>query len=270
MVRVPAVEKLEALTGHARRGLCLGLDPDPARLPPHLGTGVEALVAFNTAIIAATRDLVAAYKPNLAFYEAFGAAGWEALRLTLAAIPPCLPVILDAKRGDIGNTAKAYARALFEELGGDAVTVSPYMGREAIQPFVDFADRLTFVLAATSNPGAAEIQDVPDREGRPLYVRVAALARALDGQPGAVGLVVGATRPETLGAIREAAPEQWCLLPGVGAQGGDVQAVLPLVGSRALINVSREVLYASPGRDFDEAARAAARRFRDDILAVRA
>jgi orotidine-5'-phosphate decarboxylase len=270
VVRTPALRKLQARTGDTGLGLCVGLDPDPERLPPHLGGDAAAVVAFNRAIIAATRDVVAAYKPNMAFYEALGGAGWDALRATLAAIPAEIPVILDAKRGDIGNTARAYARALFEELGADAVTASPYMGRDALQPFVDFADRLTFVLAATSNPGAAEVQDVLDAEGRPIFVRVAAMARELDGRPGAVGLVVGATRPAAVCAIREAAPEQWLLLPGVGAQGGDLTAVLPCVGARGLINVSREVLYASAGRDFDEAAGGAARRIRDAILAVRA
>lgn len=270
MVRTPALEKLAARTGLGEVGLCIGLDPDLERLPAHLGVGAEAVVAFNRAIVAATCQLVAAYKPNMAFYEALGAAGWEALRQTMEAIPADVPVILDAKRGDIGNTSRAYARALYEELGADAITVSPYMGRDSLQPFVDYADRLTFVLAATSNPGAAEVQDAPDASGRPVCLRVAAMARELDGRPGAVGLVVGATRTAVFGALRAAAPDQWWLLPGVGAQGGDVRAALAQTGRRALVNVSREVIFASSGRDFDEAAGRAAERIRDAILAVRA
>ncbi|MEB3197722.1 MAG: orotidine-5'-phosphate decarboxylase [Candidatus Sericytochromatia bacterium] len=269
MVRPSTLEKLDARLAQVRAGLCIGLDPDPERLPPGLGSGVEAIVAFNRAIIAATRSRAAAYKPNLAFYEVWGAAGWQALQATLAAIPAEIPVILDAKRGDIGNTARMYARALFEELGGDAVTVSPYMGPDSLQPFVAYADRLTFVLTATSNPGAAFLQDRQDAAGVPLYLRVAELARELDGQPGAVGLVVGATRPEVVPAIRARVPGQWLLVPGIGAQGGDLAALAPILGERVLFNVSREVLYASSGTDFAEAAEAAARRLQDAIFSVR-
>jgi orotidine-5'-phosphate decarboxylase len=259
----------EKLASARRRNdslLCVGLDPDPAQLPP----GVS-FTEFNRAIVEATADLVCAFKPNLAFYEASGNAGMAALEATLKAVPASVPVIGDGKRGDIGNTSKAYARALFEALGFDAATVSPFLGFDSVQPFLDFADKGVILLCRTSNPGGADFQDLVLADGRRLYEVVAQKANDWN-KNGNVGLVAGATRPEELGRIRRLCPGLPILIPGVGAQGGDLKAViehgLDTDGNRTIINVSRQVLYASKGRDFAEAARKAAGDLRGQINAL--
>jgi orotidine-5'-phosphate decarboxylase len=258
-------EKLEAATARNGSLLCVGLDPDPARLP------VDDVGEFNRAIVEATADLVCAYKPNLAFYEALGEEGYAALRKTLEAIPPHIPTIADGKRGDIGNTARAYARAVFDVLGFDAVTVNPYLGGDSLEPFIEREDRGVFVLCRTSNPGAADIQDLAvasDGGSRPLYEVLAELARDWNTR-GNVGLVTGATYPEELRRVRELCPEMVLLVPGVGAQAGDLAAAVrggvDARGGGMLVNASRGVLYASKGADFAEAAREAARALRDEI-----
>ena len=260
----------------ARNGslLCVGLDAEPERLPTHLQSlpPAEAILAFNRAIIDATCDLVAAYKPNLAFYEALGPAGMEAFRATVAHVPFGIPVIADAKRGDIDNTSRAYARAIFDVYGCDAITANPYLGRDALAPFLDRADRGTYILCRTSNPGAAEIAEL-DVAGEPLYVRIAERAPTWTTH-GNIGLVVGATAPTQLARVRAVAPTVPILLPGVGAQGGDLEASmaagLDATGAGLLVVAARQVMYASSGRDFAEAARAAARRLRDQIERARA
>ena len=261
------VQKLLAAARENNSLLCIGLDPDP-QLMPHVG-----VFEFNRAIIDATSDLVCAYKPNLGFYEALGVEGMEALHRTVEYIPKSLPVIGDAKRGDIGNTARAYAKALFETLGFDAATVSPYLGYDSVEPFLSYADKGVFVLCKTSNPGAAEFQEVLCGERR-LFELVAERAKEWNTS-GNVGLVVGATYPEELRLIRQLCPDMPLLIPGIGAQGGD----LPLVvrygvdahGERAIINSSRQILYASRGSDFAQAARreALALRQRINELALR-
>ena len=260
----------------ARNGslLCVGLDAEPERLPTHLQSlpPAEAILAFNRAIIDATCDLVAAYKPNLAFYEALGPAGMEAFRATVAHVPFGIPVIADAKRGDIDNTSRAYARAIFDVYGCDAITANPYLGRDALAPFLDRADRGAYILCRTSNPGAAEIAEL-DVAGEPLYVRIAERAPTWTTH-GNIGLVVGATAPTQLARVRAVAPTVPILLPGVGAQGGDLEASmaagLDATGAGLLVVAARQVMYASSGRDFAEAARAAARRLRDQIESARA
>jgi orotidine-5'-phosphate decarboxylase len=245
--------------------LCVGLDPDPARLPE------RDVAAFNRAIIEATADLACAYKPNLAFYEAMGPQGLEALQRTLEAIPKDIPTIADAKRGDIGSTAQAYARALFDVYGFDAITANPYLGGDALEPFLERVDKGVFVLCRTSNPGGADLQGLPvgDGERRPLYEAVAELARDRWNARGNVGLVVGATYPSELARIRQLCPGMTFLLPGVGAQGADVEAAvrsaLDEAGGGFIINSSRQVLYASSGRDYAQAARKAAQALRDEI-----
>jgi orotidine-5'-phosphate decarboxylase len=223
---------------------------------------------FNEAIIAATSDLVCAYKPNLAFYEAMGIEGMEALLQTIECIPEHIPVIGDAKRGDIGNTAKAYAASLFEMFGFDAATVNPYLGFDAIEPFLNYEDKGVFILCRTSNPGAKDFQDIADSSGRHLYEIVATKANEWNIH-GNIGLVVGATYPQELKQIRQLCPDMPMLIPGVGSQGGDLaQAVEDGIDShaeKAIINVSRQVLYASKLGDFAEAARNAALGFRDRI-----
>jgi orotidine-5'-phosphate decarboxylase len=242
--------------------LCVGLDPDPAKLP------VKDVFEFNKAIIDATADLVCAYKPNLAFYEALGVRGLQALKKTVAYIPKNIPVIGDAKRGDIGNTATAYARALFGYYKFDAVTLNPYLGYDSVEPFLDYKDKGVFVLCRTSNSSACDFQDLVDNFGLKFYQSVA--LRAGDwNTAGNVGLVVGATCPEELKEIRKLCPEMLLLVPGIGAQGGDLeQSVKYGVDAnkeKAVIVAARQVIYASKGADYAQAARHAAIELRDSI-----
>jgi orotidine-5'-phosphate decarboxylase len=239
--------------------LCVGLDPDPDRMPPHLGTGPDAVLAFNKAIIDATADLAVAYKPNVAFYEALGPDGWDVLSDTLAAIPSDCLRIADAKRGDIGNTATRYARAAFEQWGADAVTVAPYMGRDSVEPFLAFEDKWTILLAATSNPGAADFEFHGAEGGQPLWRRVFEVSRTYEGAERLM-YVVGATRPDWLAECRAAAPDRFLLVPGVGAQGGTLASVCDAgwaedLAGGLLVNVGRSLLYASAETDFAAAAR---------------
>jgi orotidine-5'-phosphate decarboxylase len=261
----------ELLAGHfaAGRHLVVGLDPDLGRIPESVAAGAspaERVVELNRRIVEATADLAAAYKPNSAFYEALGEDGFHALEETVATIrerAPGAATILDAKRADIGSTNAGYVAAAFDRLGADAITVHPYLGGEALAPFLERDDRLIFVLARTSNPGAGELQDIEDGEGVPLYRRV---ARAVAGDwnaAGNCGLVVGATYPDELRAVRSDVPATMpILIPGAGAQGGDVAATVAAnreAGSDAyLIAASRSILYASAGEDFADAARTAA------------
>jgi uridine monophosphate synthetase len=238
--------KLEASIARRNSLLCVGLDPHPGALPE----GYATVGAFMRGIIEQTADLAAVFKPNIAFFEALGQPGWDALRETLAAIPPDTPVILDAKRNDISSTAAAYARAVYDELGVDAVTINPYLGSDGVAPFLAYQDRGVFLLCKTSNPGAGELQDW-SQYGVPLYRRVAELAGEwAKGQE--IGLVIGATYPEDMAEIRAAWPKTWFLVPGVGAQGGDLDAALR-AGLRSdglglVVNSSRGILYADDPR----------------------
>jgi len=270
----------ELLAAHfaAGRHLVVGLDPVVERIPDLVAPGAapaERVVEFNRRIVEATAEVAAAYKPNSAFYEALGEAGFHALGATIGTIRERAPeaaVILDAKRADIGSTNAGYVAAAFDQLGADAVTVHPYLGGEALAPFLARAEKLVFVLARTSNPGAGELQDLA-AGGLPLYRHV---ARAVAGDwnaAGNCGLVVGATYPEEMRAIREdVAAEMPILVPGVGAQGGDATAVVAAnraAGSDAfLIAASRSILYASAGEDFADAARAAAQALDAEIHAA--
>jgi orotidine-5'-phosphate decarboxylase len=269
------------LAGHFARGghLAVGLDPVPERIPESVAPGApaaERVVEFNRAIVAATAGLAAAYKPNSAFYEALGRDGFAALEATVAAIREAAPdaaVILDAKRADIGSTNAGYVAAAFDQLGADAVTVHPYLGGEALGPFLERSDKLVFVLARTSNPGAGELQDLV-ADGAPLYRHVARTVAANWNAAGNCGLVVGATYPEEMRAVREDIPTAMpILIPGVGAQGGDVSAVVAAnraAGSEAfLIAASRSIVYASGGEDFAEAARGAAQSLDTEIRAAK-
>ncbi len=236
--------KLEAAAQRNKTLLCVGLDPTPEACPDQYLDFVQlsrseavnqpentcdALLAWNRAVIAATSDLVCCYKPNIAFYEALGEPGMALLRATIAAVPSDIPVLLDAKRGDIGTTAAAYARACFEQLGVDAVTLSPYLGEDSVAPFAAYPDKGLFVLCHTSNPSAGAFQKLAvhgrqkNGAGEPLYTNVA--REAASWSPN-VGLVVGATYPEALAEVRAAAPNAWLLVPGIGVQGGDLEAAL--------------------------------------------
>ncbi|MEE4297799.1 MAG: orotidine-5'-phosphate decarboxylase [Pseudomonadales bacterium] len=248
--------------------LCAGLDPDPDRFPPAVGRDRDAIAPFLEAIVAATADLVCAYKPQIAHFAAVGAEG--ALEQVIAAIrreAPHALVILDAKRGDIGSTAEMYAREAFDRYGADAVTVNPYLGSDGVAPFVARSDRGAVILCRTSNASGRELQDVP--EDRPLFERVARLASERWNDRRNVMLVAGATQPQELARIRELAPGLPLLVPGIGAQGGDVDAVVAAgrdaSGGGLVVSSSRAILYASDGSDFAAAARAEAQRTRDAL-----
>jgi orotidine-5'-phosphate decarboxylase len=225
------------------------------------------------AIVEATADLACAFKPNIAFFEARGPAGVATLQRLIAEMPRGVPVIVDAKRGVHGSTAVAYAEAIFERLGADAVTLNPYLGGDALQPFLDYADRGCFILCKTSNPGSGDVQDLLLASGEPLYLAVARQTQQVWNTNHNVGLVVGATYPGVLAQVRAASPDLPILVPGVGAQGGELAAAArAAVGANnagALINASRSILYASGGADFAEAARHEALRLRDAINAAR-
>jgi orotidine-5'-phosphate decarboxylase len=254
-------DKLLNASRRNKSWLCIGLDPDPELMPK-----VEVL-QFNKAIIEATSDLVCAYKPNLAFYEALGTEGLVILEKTVRCIPGDIPVIGDAKRGDIGNTARAYARALFPILGFDAATVNPYLGFDSIEPFINYQDKGVFILCRTSNKGATDFQNLRIN-GLPLYEVVAKKAKEWNIH-GNIGLVVGATYPEELKRVRSICPEMPLLIPGIGPQGGDLASAVgygaDARGEKAIINVSRQILYASREKDFAQAAKNVAEKLRNQI-----
>ncbi len=260
------IDKLAAAARKNRSLLCVGLDPDPALMPEKVG-----IFEFNRAIIEATADLVCAYKPNFAFYEALGTEGLDALKRTVDYVPENIPVIGDAKRGDIGNTAKAYARAIFDYFNFDATTVSPYLGFDSIEPFLQYHDKGVFILCRTSNAGASDFQSLRcevENETRPLFEIVAFRASQWNTH-GNIGLAVGATYPEELRIIRQRHPDMPLLIPGIGAQGGDlaltVRYGVDAHGEKAIINSSRQIIYASRGKDFAGAARHTAAALRDQI-----
>jgi orotidine-5'-phosphate decarboxylase len=252
--------------------LCVGLDPDVQRIPAHLREHPDAVYRFCHDIIAATHDLAAAFKPNIAFFEALGAGGVEVLARVMALSPSTL-WILDAKRGDIGNTAAAYASAAFDYLNADAITLNPYLGGDSLEPFLTHPERGSFLLCRTSNPGSTDLQELVLADGRSLYLAVAQLAQQQWNGNDNVGLVVGATQPAALATVRAHCPDLPILLPGVGAQGGDLQtavtAGIDRNGRGLLVNVSRSVLYAASDRTFAHAARTEALRMRDAINAAR-
>ena len=268
-------EKLEAAWEQSDSMLCIGLDPEPALMPDVYGA--DDVAAFNIAIIEATSDLVCAYKPNVAFYEALGPErGYTALRQTLAAIPSHVITLADAKRGDVEHTARAYVRAIFDDLGFDAVTVNPYLGRDSVEPWIERPDKAAFIVCRTSNPGAPDFQDLhvqSDGGTRPLYEVVAERAQSWD-RHGNVGLVVGATYPEEMRRLRALCPDTTFLIPGIGAQAGSLEAAvragIDARGRGMLVSASRGVTYASKAADFAAAARAAALRLRDEIRACAA
>lgn len=266
------VDRLRAAQTDRRTVVCVGLDPDPERLPPFLREAYplpEAIARFNASIIAATRNAACAYKLNLAFYEALGAAGWDVLEQTLSQIPDTHLTIADGKRADIGNSARFYAQSVFDTLGFDACTVAPYMGRDSILPFLERPGTAAFVLARTSNPGADDFQSCRCNENTPLFVRVAEAATEWsEASRGVAGLVVGATAPEALATLRDRCPTLPFLIPGVGAQGGDAEAVMHTAATTnglVLVNSSRSIIFASDETNFAEAAGQAAHRLRKTL-----
>lgn len=250
--------------------LCVGLDTDIRKIPPHLLAEPDPVFAFNKAIIDSTADVAVAYKPNIAFYEAQGPRGWESLQKTIDYIPRNIFTIADAKRGDIGNTSDLYARTFFDPtaagLAFDSVTVAPYMGHDSVLPFLNYPGKWVILLALTSNPGSADFQrqSVDDRE---LFELVIEQAQTW-ADPEKLMFVVGATQAKELKRIRALAPKNFLLVPGVGAQGGslaDVSRYGLTPDGGLLVNASRSILYASTGPDFAEQARAEARRLQAEM-----
>jgi orotidine-5'-phosphate decarboxylase len=256
------LDKLDKTSQQNNSLLCIGLDIDLSRVPQTVLTKEDPISVFNREIINATKDLVCAYKPNIAFYEKHGLYGLTSLISTIEYIQATgVPVILDAKRGDIGNSSAAYAESVFNVFKADAVTVSPYMGKDSIEPFLNYEDKGTFVLCLTSNPGSKDFQ-------RGLFLEVANEVSKWNKR-GNCGLVVGATKPDELKEVRRIAGSMPILIPGIGTQGGDlaasVKAGVDKHGNRAVINSSRGIIYASKEDNFAEAARNAAKQLRDEI-----
>jgi len=247
--------------------LCIGIDPDLQKLPAGLPRSTEGVIIFCNEIIAATSEFATAFKINFAFFEVLGKSGWQALHTVAATLPADAIKIADAKRGDIGNTARLYAEAVFRALPFDAVTVNPYLGEDAAQPFLEDAGKGAFFLCRTSNAGSGEIQNFPDRT-RPLYLHVAAQVREWN-KNGNAGLVVGATHPRELQQARKASPGLPFLIPGVGVQGGNLEAAVcfgaTATGDLAIINASRSIIFADAGNNFAEAAAREAKKMRDEM-----
>ena len=250
-----------------RSFLCIGLDTDIRRVPDFLKHLPDPVFEFNKRIIDATAAHCVAYKPNTAFYECRGAAGWQSLAATIKYISKEHFIIADAKRGDIGNTSELYARAFFEELGADAVTVAPYMGEDSVKPFLSFREKWVVLLVLTSNSGSRDFQTLPLADRAPLYEEVLRKSREWAG-PDRMMYVVGATRAKAMAGIRKMVPDHFLLVPGVGHQGGDLNDVARYgLNSRCglLVNASRSILYASSGPDFDVAASDEAQRMREQM-----
>lgn len=253
--------KLDLAVNRNNSLVCVGLDSDIGKIPEFLKRGKNPQFTFNKAIIDATHDLVCAYKPNSAFYESRGAAGVTELKMTcdyLRVTFPQIPFIIDAKRGDIGNTNDAYAQYVFDYLGADAVTLQPYLGGEANEPFLKMKDKGIFILCRTSNPGAGEFQDL-QVGNEPLYTFMAKQITKIWNKNNNCALVVGATYPKELAEVRKIAGDMTILVPGIGAQGGDVEATLKAGlnsdTSGLIINSSRGIIFAGNGKDFAERAR---------------
>lgn len=248
-------QELIARIKSKRSFLCVGLDTDLEKIPQHLLQESDPIFAFNKQVIDATRPYCVAYKPNVAFYEAYGSKGWESLEKTIAYIGKEHFIIADAKRGDIGNTSARYAQAFFGSMACDAITVAPYMGEDSVTPFFSYPDKWVILLALTSNKGSQDFQLIADGDGA-LYEHVIRKS-ATWGNPENLMFVVGATHPEYFSEIRALIPDHFLLVPGVGAQGGDLHAVCAH-GMNAdcglLINSTRDIIYASSGTDFAQAA----------------
>ena len=262
---------LEAQIRAKKSVLCVGLDTDLEKIPAHLLETEDPIFEFNKAIIDATHQYTVAYKPNLAFYEAEGLKGWQSLERTIRYLdqnyPECFS-IADAKRGDIGNTSARYAKAFFEELPFDSLTIAPYMGEDSVKPFLAYADKWIILLALTSNPGAADFQFLSVDEQTQLFERVLAKSQEWASEEELM-FVVGATKAAFLEKVRKIAPNHFLLVPGVGAQGGSVSEVMQhgmgIDSAALLINSSRGIIYASAGEDFAERAAAAAKELQAEM-----
>lgn len=250
--------------------LCVGLDTDVERIPKHLLTSDDPVFEFNKQIIDATKEFCVAYKPNTAFYEALGAKGWESLKKTLEYIPNDCLAIADAKRGDIGNTSSLYARAFFKQMDFDAITVAPYMGEDSVKPFLEFEGKWVILLVHTSNKGAEDFQMLETRDGKFLFEEVIYTSQ-LWASPDQMMYVVGATKADKMEEIRRLAPDHFFLVPGIGAQGGDLETVSKAGMNEQcglLVNSSRAIIYASTKEDFAEAARLEARHVQREMSSL--
>jgi len=268
-------ERIERRMLEANTMVCVGIDPVLDKLPDHVNRSVESIVQMCQAIIEATHPYAAAFKPNLAFFTALGRPGLNALWAVRHSVPSSIPVILDCKVGDVSETARAYAHGWFNEFGFDAITVSPYLGEDAVAPFLEYGEKGVIILCKTSNTGSGDVQDLRLANGDPLYLTVADKCHEWDAShPASVGLVVGATYPEQLRSVRQRVGNQVILLPGLGAQGGEmkasVEAGVDANGAGLLCSSSRAIMFASSGRDFDTAAQGVAESMRDQINDVRA
>ncbi len=252
--------------------LCIGLDVDLNKIPAHLSNAEFPIFEFNKAIIDATHDLAVCYKPNVAFYEAYGIKGWQSLQKTIAYLNENYPdifTIADAKRGDIGNTSTMYAKAFFEDLQFDSVTVAPYMGKDSVEPFLAFENKHTIMLALTSNEGAFDFQTL-NTDGKELYKQVIETSKSWKNSENLM-YVVGATKAEYFAEIRKIIPDSFLLVPGVGAQGGSLPEVCKYGMNKKvglLVNSSRGIIYASNGADFAEKARAEALKIQQEMAGL--
>ncbi len=250
-----------------RSFLCVGLDTDLEKIPAHLLDTEDPIFEFNKAIIDATKDYCVAYKPNIAFYECLGVKGWLSLEKTLNYIPKNIFTIADAKRGDIGNTSTYYAKTFFEYLNCDSVTIAPYMGEDSITPFLEFKDKWAIVLALTSNKGALDFQSIKNQEGKELFKSVLEKTASW-GTPENLMYVVGATRAEQIGEVRKVVPDDFFLVPGVGAQGGSLEDVCNYGWNKdcgLLVNSSRAIIYASNKVDFADQAKNEAKKIQTEM-----
>lgn len=250
--------------------LCVGLDADLDKIPAHLKSEPDPIFSFCKAIIEETSDYAVAYKPNIAFFEALGPQGWETLQKVNELIPTDIFTIADAKRGDIGNTSKLYAKAFFEKMDFDSVTVAPYMGADSVTPFLEFEDKWVILLALTSNTGSMDFQLIKDENGKPLYQSVLEKSQEW-GSPENLMYVVGATRGELIGEVRKLVPHHFFLVPGVGAQGGSLSDVAKYGMNSScglLVNSSRGIIYASGEKDFARVARQEAKKLHEEMAGL--
>jgi orotidine-5'-phosphate decarboxylase len=257
MSRILPLKELDIQVKKKKSFLCVGLDTDIDKLPTHFAKTPVAVISFNRQIIEATHDLCVAYKLNIAFYEAMGAKGWDCLRQTIELIPKDLLIIADAKRGDIGNTSAMYAKAFFDDLDVHAITLSPYMGKDSVTPYLEHKGKWSILLGLTSNDGAKDFQLQKMKDGKPLYEHVLETSKDWGNKENTM-YVIGATKADSLTSIRKIIPDHFLLVPGVGSQGGDMEEVIKSGATkdgRLLINASRSILYAGNEKDFAAKAR---------------
>lgn len=263
-------EELVAEIKSKRSFLCVGLDTDMEKIPKHLLDTEDPIFEFNKQIIDATKDFCVAYKPNIAFYECLGTKGWESLKKTLDYIPKNIFTIADAKRGDIGNTSKYYAKTFFEYLDFDSVTIAPYMGEDSVTPFLEFENKWVIMLALTSNKGALDFQFMTDAQGETLYKKVLRKSQKW-GDADNLMYVVGATRAEGIGEVRKTVPDNFFLVPGVGAQGGSLEDVANYGWNEdcgLLVNSSRGIIYADNSENFGKSAGESAQKIQQQMSAI--